>query len=95
MHDDNRWLAQALSDLPGLDLWPNENVHFQYGWTDQPEDFADAFARQGIGVRPLGAAHGLRPGALRIVAPRIEERARFADALDAICDDVLCVGVPA
>ncbi|MDT7758154.1 MAG: hypothetical protein QOH27_4052, partial [Mycobacterium sp.] len=37
--------------------------------------------RHGIGVRVLGAAHGVYPDALRIVAPRTDERERFAAAV--------------
>ncbi|MFN2504145.1 MAG: aminotransferase class I/II-fold pyridoxal phosphate-dependent enzyme [Acidimicrobiales bacterium] len=84
MHEDNRWLAAALAGLPEFELWPNENVHFQFGWTDRPAALAEWIAESGIGVRPLGAAHGVSPGALRIVAPRVDERSRFADAVTAI-----------
>jgi histidinol-phosphate/aromatic aminotransferase/cobyric acid decarboxylase-like protein len=83
MLDDSRWLANALAEVPGLDLLRNEHVHFQYAWTDQATRIADVFADHKIGVRSLGAAHGVHPGALRIVAPRPEERAAFAAGLDA------------
>jgi len=92
MHDDNRWLADALADLPSFELWANQNVHFQYGWTDRAGQLADALAAHGIGVRPLGSAHGVRPGALRIVAPRADERGRFAEALAAVRDDLAVSG---
>jgi hypothetical protein len=39
---------------------------------------AEVLQCHGIGVRRLGAAHGVRPDALRIVAPRGDERERFA-----------------
>ncbi len=86
-------MADALSDLPGLELWVNENVHFQYGWTERPESLANAFASRGIGVRPLGDAHGVRPGALRIVAPRADERLQFAEAVAAMRHDSSLSGV--
>lgn len=94
MHDDNRWLAGALADLPSFELWANENVHFQYGWTERAGDLAAALASHGIGVRPLGAAHGVRPGALRIVAPRADERAAFAEAVAAVRDNLTLTGTP-
>ena len=94
MHDDSWWLAEALADLPSFELWANTNVHFQYGWTDRADVLADALARHGIGVRPLGPAHGVRPGALRIVAPRADERLRFAEALAAVRDDLAVTGGP-
>lgn len=84
MHDDNRWLAEVLPHLPGVEVWANENVHFQYAWTEDPEALSAASVAHGIGIRPLGTAHGVRPGALRIVAPRSDERARFAEAVGAI-----------
>jgi histidinol-phosphate/aromatic aminotransferase/cobyric acid decarboxylase-like protein len=87
--EDNRWLAEALSDWHEVDLWPNANVHFQYGWTEDADRLADALAGQGIGVRPLGITHGVKPGGLRIVAPRFDERAQFAQALDAVRNDVV------
>ena len=89
MHDDNRWLAEVLDGWPDLDLWPNANVHFQYGWTAQADRLAAALATEGIGVRPLGASHGVRPGALRIVAPRFDERERFAEAINAVRNNVV------
>jgi len=92
MHDDNRWLAGALAELPSFELWANENVHFQYGWTDRAATLADALVRHGVGVRPLGAAHGVRPGALRIVAPRADERPRVAEALAAVGADLAVTG---
>jgi histidinol-phosphate aminotransferase len=84
MHDDNRWLAHALDGVPGFDLWANTNVHFQYGWTALADQLAEVFAAHGVGVRPLGTAHGVHPGALRIVAPRADERDLVADAIDAV-----------
>jgi histidinol-phosphate/aromatic aminotransferase/cobyric acid decarboxylase-like protein len=48
---------------------------------ERSDDIADVFRRHGIGVRVLGAAHGVYPDALRIVAPRTDERERFAAAV--------------
>jgi histidinol-phosphate/aromatic aminotransferase/cobyric acid decarboxylase-like protein len=83
MHDDNRWLAEVLADVPGLDLRANRNVHFQYAFCEQAQAFAEVMRSHGIGVRVLSRAHGVIPNALRIVAPRADERERFAAALDA------------
>jgi histidinol-phosphate/aromatic aminotransferase/cobyric acid decarboxylase-like protein len=38
----------------------------------------------GIGVRVLSRAHGVIPDALRIVAPRSDERQQFAAALESV-----------
>ncbi len=81
MHADNAWLAEVLSDVEGLDPRCNTNVHFQYAFCARSEDVAAVFQRHGIGVRVLGVAHGVQPDALRIVAPRGDERERFAAAI--------------
>jgi len=81
MHADNAWLAKTLSDVPELDARLNGNVHFQFAFSERSDDIADVFRRHGIGVRVLGAAHGVYPDALRIVAPRTDERERFAAAV--------------
>jgi histidinol-phosphate/aromatic aminotransferase/cobyric acid decarboxylase-like protein len=86
MHDDNAWLAEMLSAVGGVDLYANKNVHFQYAFCERSREVAGVFRRHGIGVRVLGAAHGVRPDALRIVAPRHDERMRFADALTEVVD---------
>jgi histidinol-phosphate/aromatic aminotransferase/cobyric acid decarboxylase-like protein len=84
MHEDNRWLAEALAEVPGLDLRANRNVHFQYAFCPDAQAFAEIMRDHGIGVRVLSRAHGVVPDALRIVAPRADERDRFAAALEAV-----------
>jgi histidinol-phosphate aminotransferase len=86
MHDDNRWLAGVLDAVPGLDLRANANVHFQYAFSERSQQVAGVLREHGIGVRVLGRAHGVAPDALRIVAPREDERERFAAAIDAVTD---------
>jgi histidinol-phosphate/aromatic aminotransferase/cobyric acid decarboxylase-like protein len=87
MHADNAWLAETLAGVPGFDLCANKNVHFQYAFCERSAEVAEVFRRHGIGVRVLGAAHGVRPDALRIVAPRHDERERFAAAVSEVVDD--------
>ena len=87
MHADNAWLADILSTVPGLDLHTNKNVHFQFAFCERSHEVAEVFRRHGIGVRVLGAAHGVRPDALRIVAPRHDERDRFAEAVADVVDE--------
>jgi histidinol-phosphate/aromatic aminotransferase/cobyric acid decarboxylase-like protein len=86
MHDDNRWLAEILEQVPGLDLRANCNVHFQYAFSPESKRIAEILRSQGIGVRVLGLAHGVKPDALRIVAPRADERERFAAAIDTVLE---------
>jgi histidinol-phosphate/aromatic aminotransferase/cobyric acid decarboxylase-like protein len=81
MHADNAWLAQRLSEVSDFDPRCNANVHFQFGFSERSDDIADVFRGHGIGVRVLGAAHGVHPNAMRIVAPRTDERERFAAAV--------------
>jgi histidinol-phosphate/aromatic aminotransferase/cobyric acid decarboxylase-like protein len=87
MHDDNRWLAEMLADVPKLDLRANSNVHFQYAFCEHAHAFAEVMRSHGIGVRVLSRAHGVVPDALRIVAPRADERQQFAAALEAVIRD--------
>jgi histidinol-phosphate aminotransferase len=86
MLDDSAWLAELLGGMVGLDLRANANVHFQYAFCERATEVAEALCRRGIGVRVLGAAHGVYPDALRIVAPRTDERERFAAAADEASD---------
>jgi len=88
MHADNAWLAEMLSDIDGLEPHCNANVHFQYAFCARSEDVAAVFARHGIGVRVLGYAHGVHPDALRVVAPRSDERERFAAAIGDVRDEL-------
>jgi histidinol-phosphate/aromatic aminotransferase/cobyric acid decarboxylase-like protein len=87
MKADNAWLADIVSDVPGLDLYANDNVHFQFAFCERSHEVAEVFRRCGIGIRVLGAAHGVRPDALRIVAPRHDERARFAETVSDVVDE--------
>ena len=87
MHSDNAWLAEMLSGVAGLELCANKNVHFQYAFCERSVQVAEVLRRHGIGVRVLGAAHGVRPDALRIVAPRHDERQRFAAAIADVIDE--------
>ena len=88
MHADNAWLAEVLSDVEGLDPRCNTNVHFQYAFCARSQDVAAVFQRHGIGVRVLSVAHGVHPDALRIVAPRADERERFAAAIADIREEL-------
>lgn len=88
MHADNAWLGAAMRDLPRVGVLVNTNVHFQYAITPEADRIADGLAERGIGVRPLGRAHGVRPGGLRIVAPRPEERSVVAHAFAAVASSM-------
>jgi histidinol-phosphate/aromatic aminotransferase/cobyric acid decarboxylase-like protein len=87
MHDDSRWLAEVLAAVPKLDLRMNSNVHFQYAFCERAHRFAEIMRSHGIGVRVLSRAHGVIPDALRIVAPRADEREQFAAALESVIHD--------
>jgi threonine-phosphate decarboxylase len=83
---DNAWLGELLGTVYGIELYANANVHFQYAFCPRATEVAEALGQRGIGVRALGAAHGVRPDALRIVAPRVDERQRFAAAVREVFD---------
>ena len=81
--DDGAWLADRLRRR-NLDVVEDGvGVHYRCVVTTEPDAVADRFAAEGIGVRPLGRAHGVEPGAVRILAPRWDERRTFSSALDA------------
>jgi histidinol-phosphate/aromatic aminotransferase/cobyric acid decarboxylase-like protein len=90
MHADNAWLAEQLRGVDGLDPRCNHDVHFQYAFCERAEDVSATFARHGIGVRVLSAAHGVHPDALRIVAPRSDERGRFEAAMADVRSQLAC-----
>jgi histidinol-phosphate/aromatic aminotransferase/cobyric acid decarboxylase-like protein len=87
MHSDSRWLADVLTRVPGIDLRVNNNVHFQYAFCQQSHRVAEVLRGRGIGVRVLSRAHGVVPDALRIVAPRRDEREQFAAAIDTVVSE--------
>lgn len=78
---DAAWLADELTRAGVRVVRERVDVHYRCVLTADPTALADAFAREGVGVRVLGAAHGVRPGAVRILAPRPHERAAVAAAL--------------
>lgn len=84
MLDDSRWLADALQELPGMQVHPNDRVHFQYALGRRAMEWAELLRREGVGVRALGPAHGVRPAALRVVGPRHDERVQVGAALAAV-----------
>jgi len=87
--EDGTWLAAELRrryfDVVETDV----GVHYRCVLTAEPDAVARDFAREGIGVRPLGAAHGVRPGAVRILAPLRTERPLVEGALEGCATGVL------
>jgi histidinol-phosphate aminotransferase len=81
MLEDGVWLGEILSGIDGFEVHAEAGVHFRYAGCGRATKFADALAARGIGVRVLGATHGIAHGALRIAAPRVDERQRFAAAV--------------
>lgn len=82
--DDGRWLAAQLDRFGKGVVTDGVNVHYRCMYTDRADELAAEFADQGIGVRPLGAAHGVRPGAIRVLAPLRQERRLLAGAISAV-----------
>jgi histidinol-phosphate/aromatic aminotransferase/cobyric acid decarboxylase-like protein len=83
MLDDCAWLGELLAEF-GFEVPAETSVHFRCVLSERAGAVADELARRGIGVRLLGTEHGIEPAALRIAAPRVEERQRFAAALQAV-----------
>lgn len=84
--EDARWLDAQLPDLdaqlPGPVPIPGAVAHFRLVPVTDAAERAEALAaRHGVDVRVLGTAHGLPGPALRITAPRVDERERTAAAL--------------
>ncbi len=89
LFDDGRWLADALLPVvaaagPGARLVADAPVHYRCLLTPGAHDLAAAFACHGLGVRALGRAHGVHPGALRILAPLADERPMVAKMIAAV-----------
>jgi histidinol-phosphate/aromatic aminotransferase/cobyric acid decarboxylase-like protein len=79
--EDGTWLASQLRNGDFDLIETNVAVHYRCLLTSEPDLLARDFARQGIGVRPLGSAHGVQPGAVRILAPLVGERTVVEDAV--------------
>jgi histidinol-phosphate aminotransferase len=97
--DDGRWLAAALASFAERAAGPDSAVvvdapvHYRCLLTPVADRLAATFARHGLGVRALGRAHGVHPGALRILAPLTAERPAVAEILAAVAGaDALLVG---
>jgi histidinol-phosphate/aromatic aminotransferase/cobyric acid decarboxylase-like protein len=78
--DDVAWLADVVADR-GLAAPPTAN----FVLVGRRNAFLEAqeLERRGVYVRALGVPHGLPHPALRIAAPRIDERAQVLEALSA------------
>ena len=98
--DDGRWLATALAPLAAsfgprpTRLVLDAPVHYRCLLAPDAPALACAFADHGLGVRPLGRAHGVHPGALRILAPLAAERPAVAEIITAVAgaNAMLAVG---
>ncbi len=83
--EDGGWLAHAIAPL-GRVVDDNVAGPFRCLITDRATELAAVFAHHGISVLVLGPAQGVHPGALRIAAPRVSERAAFMAAVHALTD---------
>ena len=80
---DAAWLADALRRLPGTLVEADVDVHYRCLLTDRAQQLAARMAEHGVGVRVLGRAHGVDPGALRVLAPLPHQRDAVAAAVRA------------
>jgi histidinol-phosphate/aromatic aminotransferase/cobyric acid decarboxylase-like protein len=80
---DAAWLADALRVLPGTLVERDVDVHYRCLICDRAPQLAERMAERGVGVRVLGRAHGVHPGALRVLAPLPHQRDAVAAAVRA------------
>jgi histidinol-phosphate/aromatic aminotransferase/cobyric acid decarboxylase-like protein len=84
---DTVWLAALLDrvgPLLGIVVVEGAVTHYRLAGTPRAAALADALAAAGVGVRVLGAAHGLPSPAVRVTAPAEADRAVVARAFDAV-----------
>jgi histidinol-phosphate/aromatic aminotransferase/cobyric acid decarboxylase-like protein len=81
--DDAAWLEDVLRELPGTLVTQHVGVHYRCLQTERARELAARMAEHGVGVRALGSAHGVHPGALRILAPLPHQRDAVATAVGA------------
>ena len=81
---DARWLSGALDRVDAEVVRDGVGVHYRCLLSPHAPAMAGVFARHGIGVRVLGAAHGVHPGALRILAPLPHQRDAVLAAVEEI-----------
>ena len=81
--DDGAWLEDVLRELPGKLVTQDVGVHYRCLETEHAREIAARMADHGVGVRALGRAHGVHPGALRILAPLPHQRETVAGAVRA------------
>lgn len=77
--DDAAWLDRAVRAL-GVPV-PGSVTPFRLVRRDDAPEVADRLGEAGLGVRLLGDGHGLPGPALRLAAPRADERAEAAAML--------------
>ena len=86
LRSDACWLGEHLGRIGGrspLRVVDGSVTHFRLLLVDDAERTAGALAAAGLGVRPVGPGHGLAGPALRVAAPRGDERAESAAMLGA------------
>lgn len=92
---DGAWLATQLGELGQSVVEDRVGVHYRCVYSERAAELTRQFARHGLGVRALGAAHGVHPGAIRVLAPLAAERELVAEAVHAVRDRQLAVPVRA
>lgn len=83
---DAQWLGEQLRELPGTLVEQDVGVHYRCLICERPGALAARMAGHGVAVRALGRAHGVRPGALRILAPLPHQRPAVKAAVHALAE---------
>jgi histidinol-phosphate/aromatic aminotransferase/cobyric acid decarboxylase-like protein len=86
---DAAWLADELRELPGELVEQDVGVHYRCLITEHADRIAARMAEHGVAVRALGRAHGVHPGALRVLAPLPDQRDAVVGAVRAAAGHAL------
>ena len=79
---DAAWLDEVLPALGGRSVG-DRRLPYRFILTDSAVEWATRLASGGISVRALGPGHGVHPGGLGILPPKVTERPVLASVLGA------------
>jgi histidinol-phosphate/aromatic aminotransferase/cobyric acid decarboxylase-like protein len=86
---DGAWLEQQVATAWGRAVVPGAVTHFRLVSLRDAAAMSGRLAAAGVAVRLLGRAHGLGGPAIRIAAPRLDERLAVAAVLAEVADRCL------
>lgn len=84
--DDSAWLGRAMAALSTHPAGAGVRVPFRFVATPDAGQLADALAERGLIVRRIASTESRSASAIRITAPKPDERPLLAAAVDALID---------